>query len=409
MEDIEDTTNLIGISSLINRKHADDKLDFYAIEKSCIGASGVRIIPESDPAQEFKNTIRELSTDTGINLDDEAFLSGDEGSEGSRRSRSSRGSRGSGSYSGSGSGSRSRSGSGSEYDSQEGSYSGSEYDSQEGSYSGSYSGSEYEEDAGHSREPRERDSGRTLRNMEYNEHSSRNHRKFGSGLTKPGTPRPNSSQYVPRHSQSRYPSRYESRDNHYESRDGHLDEAIKAYSGTSKDVNLEEENQEEIKAVLLEDIDELKVELESDGVDISRIQEVDKDSHMEDVRKIHKMLRMKYDRKRCNSFGTELILAGAQGLEYVFDGKHSFGPYRPDLTGWSSTIRPKLRRMKYETSTVVANIMAEYNIGPMARIGLELFPSAILYSRMRRDQHGKNNYSPDELSHAFEDLREFDN
>jgi hypothetical protein len=144
-------------------------------------------------------------------------------------------------------------------------------------------------------------------------------------------------------------------------------------------------------------------------VDLSRIREVDKDSSLDDIKKIHKILRLKYDRKRCNSFGTEIILAGAQGLEYLFNGKRNIGSYYPDLTGWHNTIRPKLRRMRYETSTIVSNILQDYHIGPAARVSLELIPSAILYSRMRRDQHGKNNYSPDEMMNAFEDLRQFDN
>jgi hypothetical protein len=34
MEDIEDPTNLTGISSLVNKSHVNDKLDLAAIEKS---------------------------------------------------------------------------------------------------------------------------------------------------------------------------------------------------------------------------------------------------------------------------------------------------------------------------------------------------------------------------------------
>ena len=190
--------------------------------------------------------------------------------------------------------------------------------------------------------------------------------------------------------------------------DDHISEALKTYSGDKEQVSADHETEEDIKTILLEDVDELRYELEQDQIDVSRIPQVNKDSSLEDVKKIRKILRMKYDRKRCDSFGTEIIMASAQGLEYLFDGKKKWGPYRPDLLGWSNTIRPKLRRMKYETSTIIASVMQEYNIGPMARIGLELIPSAILYSRMRREQHGKANYSPDQMSEALEDLRQFD-
>jgi hypothetical protein len=52
--------------------------------------------------------------------------------------------------------------------------------------------------------------------------------------------------------------------------------------------------------------------------------------------------------------------------------------------------------------------MQEYNIGPTTRVLMELIPSMILYSHMRKEQHGKSNYSPDQMSEAFDDLRQFD-
>src|ERR1700744_362714 len=69
MEDIEDDTNLTGLASLVNKHHVESSLDLDAIERSMIGGTGIKIIPESDPAREFRNTIRELSNDTGITLD----------------------------------------------------------------------------------------------------------------------------------------------------------------------------------------------------------------------------------------------------------------------------------------------------------------------------------------------------
>jgi hypothetical protein len=160
-------------------------------------------------------------------------------------------------------------------------------------------------------------------------------------------------------------------------------------------------------SVLLSDIDELRSELAQDGVDLSRIPEVDSESKLEDIKNVHDMLRKKYDRKRCNSLGNELILAGAQGLEFLFDGQRKWGPYQPNLTGWSNTIRSKLRRMRYETSSIVAGVMNDYNIGPTTRIAIELVPSAFLYSKMKSEQKGKN-YTPDQMSEAYDDLRQFE-
>jgi hypothetical protein len=182
---------------------------------------------------------------------------------------------------------------------------------------------------------------------------------------------------------------------------------LKTYTG-NHDINVYEEELEEEKAILLEDIDELKTELLGEHVDLSRIPVVDDKSPIDLVRKVNKILKRKYDRKRYNGFGTELILAASQGLEYVCDGKKKYGPWSPDLTGWHNTVRPKLRKMHYDTSAIVADIMNEYNIGPVWRIALELVPSAILYSRMKRDQHGTNNYTPDQMAEAYDDLRQFE-
>lgn len=66
--DIEDATNIIGLSTLVNKKHTDEKLDLEKLEKSMIGTAGIRIVKEHDPSQEFSNTIHELSKDTGLDL-----------------------------------------------------------------------------------------------------------------------------------------------------------------------------------------------------------------------------------------------------------------------------------------------------------------------------------------------------
>ena len=120
------------------------------------------------------------------------------------------------------------------------------------------------------------------------------------------------------------------------------------------------------------------------------------------------MLRMKYIRRRYNHFGHELILAGAYGLGYIFDGKRKVGPYQPDLNGWHNEVRTKLRRMRYETATIVSDIVREYNIGPFSRLLLELVPSAVIYSNLRHSQHGQNNYTVDQMSDAINELRDFD-
>lgn len=360
MEDIEDPTNLVGLAGLLNKSHTDEKLDLEALEKSYCGSTGVRVIQSSDPAKEFKDTIRDLSSETGISLGDESEDTVEEMEQDAPVTE----------------------------------------DSPVESLGDTFDGEldptmEADETISENREEQE------MENM-FQRLNTRTQSRIPPNRPAPTAPRPQTRPFPSG------PSRPVSRPAPQTGREDHINEALRAYGGNSKDIDVEQENEEEMKSILLEDIDELRQELESTGVNVQRIPEVTTDSALEDIQKIHKILRRKYDRNRCNSFGTELILATAQGLEYAFDGKRKWGPYCPDLTGWHNTIRPKLRRMRYETSTIVSGIMQEYNIGPTARILLELVPSAFLYSKMRKEQHGKPNYSPDQMSEAYDDLRQFE-
>ena len=98
---------------------------------------------------------------------------------------------------------------------------------------------------------------------------------------------------------------------------------------------------------------------------------------------VYKILRLKNDRNRYCSFAEEIILAGAQGIEHLFDGKKEWFGRKPDLVGWHQTVKVKLRRMRFETSTMVQGVMQEYNMSPGMRLMLELIPSMFLYSRQR--------------------------
>ena len=110
--------------------------------------------------------------------------------------------------------------------------------------------------------------------------------------------------------------------------------------------NIDKEREEDDRASLLEQIDMLKITLEDDGVDVSGVPIINKQSSMKDVQNIYKILRLKNDRNRYCSFAEEIILSGAYGLEYLFDGKKTWWGRQPDLTDWSSSVKCKLRRMR---------------------------------------------------------------
>jgi hypothetical protein len=119
------------------------------------------------------------------------------------------------------------------------------------------------------------------------------------------------------------------------------------------------------------------------------------------------MRRHKNDRTRYCSFAEEFVLFGAVALEELFDGKRTwFGHYQPDLTDWHNQVNVKLRRMRHDTSTLVSGVMNDYNIGPGARILLELVPNMFLHSRNRKRQAGASSlFSDSMMIEAAERLR----
>ena len=193
-------------------------------------------------------------------------------------------------------------------------------------------------------------------------------------------------------------------------RQNRIDQVLKNMDGGVEfdESSFDKEREEEHKAILLEDIDSLRTEMTDERIDISRIPEVDAYSNMVEIENVHRMLKYKYDRQRYGELARDAILTGVYALEYVFDGKRQYGPYSPDLTDWHNTVKVKLRHMKYETSTIVSDIMKEYNIGPMWRIALELIPSAIIHSRIRSGRTAADVYTADEYADAIDNIRDFD-
>lgn len=193
-----------------------------------------------------------------------------------------------------------------------------------------------------------------------------------------------------------------------EKRQSHISQVL----GDIDDKELEcidKEREEDTKTSLLEQIDMLRMTLDDDGIDISGVPVVSKNHSLNDIQNVYKILRLKNDRNRYCSFAEELILAGAYGLESLFDGeKVWFGSYRPDLVGWSSTVKVKLRRMRYETSTFVGEIMENYQMSAGMRLVLELLPSVFLYSRSRKLAVNDNFATDKDYKEAISQLNNLD-
>jgi hypothetical protein len=74
------------------------------------------------------------------------------------------------------------------------------------------------------------------------------------------------------------------------------------------------------------------------------------------------------------------------------------------LVGYSETVKIKLKRMRYSTSSFVADTMKGYSINHGWRILMELLPSLFLYSRDRRLHENDNLISDSSYKDAIRDL-----
>lgn len=138
------------------------------------------------------------------------------------------------------------------------------------------------------------------------------------------------------------------------------------------------------KSMLLEQITLLKLMLQEEGESVDDIEALNENDSIDKINHIYMILKIKKDRIQFNTLGEELILFGVHMLESFFDGNRVFlGKFQPDLTGWHNSVSIKLRRLRFDTSAVVSNMVQTYNISYTTRLAIELIPSLFLYSKVR--------------------------
>jgi hypothetical protein len=157
------------------------------------------------------------------------------------------------------------------------------------------------------------------------------------------------------------------------------------------------------KITLLEEIAMLKDFLESEGENVSKIPNVDENSHLKEIEYTYKILKIKKDRAHFNTATEDLIMLFVHILEAIFDGTRSFLGQKIDLKGVSTIIKPRLHRLRYETSQIVSAIISNYNIGYGVRLCLELIPAIFFYS-LSRSMVKKKNHSKQNLQDNLEKL-----
>ncbi|MFA5176689.1 MAG: hypothetical protein WC440_00900 [Candidatus Omnitrophota bacterium] len=143
---------------------------------------------------------------------------------------------------------------------------------------------------------------------------------------------------------------------------------------------LDSDREHDMKVSAIEEIEDLVALFKDNGEDVSHIHVPTIDESLEIIQSTLTLLKRHNDRRRFGSVADDCIMMAASGLEYLFDGNRSFFGFKPNLSGWKSHVRTKLRRMRHDTSQIASSLMNDYNFGPISRLIIELVPSMIMYA-----------------------------
>lgn len=160
------------------------------------------------------------------------------------------------------------------------------------------------------------------------------------------------------------------------------------------------------KILLLQKIEDLMDDLNCDGVDTSAIPTVNFKSSLDELDLVYRQLVIKNNRDRYRVLAEECFLIFAKGLEKVFDGDKEYFGYKPDLTDFSNTMRTKLRRFRYETTSMASEFVEHYELSMRSKLFLELGASAISHSISRKHKFKQNLFDENAMNSAMDEIRD---
>lgn len=212
---------------------------------------------------------------------------------------------------------------------------------------------------------------------------------------------------------------YNSNDNYYnqqtqeESRQQNIKQVMDDVPNI--DFNIEQEAQKEQKILLISQIESLREDLIDLGVsNIDKIPEVTYDASLQLIEEIHRRLHFKYNKIKFQAIAEEAMIAGSNLIEMMFNGRHEYFGAKPDATGWSSVVKSKMKRIKYETSTAVSHFVTHYNVNAVAVIAMELLPSLITQTQRNKNRIKVNDdlsstFRQESMSHNINELNNLSN
>jgi hypothetical protein len=204
------------------------------------------------------------------------------------------------------------------------------------------------------------------------------------------------------------------RDTEEQVRRRHINEVLTGIQGeTQTTFSLDKDRLDDMKASKLEQIGQLRMNLEEEGLDCSGLRTLTSESSIDEIDSVLNQLRLRNDRSRYASLGEEVIIGAAEGLATVFNGQRTIPllGIRPNYKGYATTVAVKLHRMRFETSQVVGELIKKHQVGPVSRMFLELLPSLFLYPRnnqARGAEEGLETRQGADVSSALASIRATD-
>lgn len=179
-----------------------------------------------------------------------------------------------------------------------------------------------------------------------------------------------------------------------------------ALSGFESSVDTAKARDEDTKMILIDSITSKRQILADEGEEIKHLVVPTASFSIQELKEMDRSLGRRLDLLRSGALGEDLMMLIAHGVEHMFDGKKSYFGFTPDMTDWHKTVQGKLRRNRADTSQMIDGMIREHGLGYFSRMALDLGPSAILYSRMRKNMRNDNLVSDEEFSRGLHQLQE---
>lgn len=138
---------------------------------------------------------------------------------------------------------------------------------------------------------------------------------------------------------------------------------------------------------LKENIEGLKQTLIEEQISYDNIAYVNDLTSVSKARKVERAMQVRLDNLRLREMIEEVALTLCSGVEEVCNGENEILGGKPDLRGYSNTLKLKLRRMRGKTTYAVSQVLQNSNMPWWLTLLLDIGPSLFLFARDKQNMH----------------------